>query len=105
MSLRSHLLTIPQALAQYVLEEPDRIIYSFDGNKGIRARELEQATKRAAKLLNKDTGTGIVVAIVALYDVLVIETTVIGLMAAGLVVRPWQIASIFPNNDLFTSLF
>jgi hypothetical protein len=106
-------LTIPQSLAQYARENPEGVLYSHGGDSEITAREFERATHRAARLLSPGLKHGDVVGICAVYDILVYEAIMVGLMTAGLVVSNslpfleilcWSICSSHASCSHFPSL-
>jgi non-ribosomal peptide synthetase component F len=79
-------LTVPQELQRYARGAPDGVLYAYGGDTEITAREFNRASIRAARLLSQGLSHGDVVGLCAVYDVLVFEAIVTGLMSAGLVV-------------------
>jgi hypothetical protein len=91
-------LTIPQELQRYAKEAPGGVLYAYGGDTEITAREFNRASIRAARRLSQGLSQGDVVGLCAVYDVLVFEAIVAGLMSAGLVVS--DMPSFFSKTEL-----
>ena len=78
-------LTAPEALVRYAEELPGNLFYAYEGG-GITVREFQRASHRAARSLPKELPAGSVVGILAVHDLVVYETMIMGIQTAGWVV-------------------